>query len=54
MGHFFMAIHFSTFLKTHFWAQYDSWGSTEPRYKPEGEGVTETPLVSKGLNAELE
>ena len=50
MGHFFTAIHFSTFLKPHFWAQYDSWGSPKPKYEPGGESVAETPIVSKGLN----
>ena len=49
MGHFSTAIHFCTFLKPHFWAPYDSWGYPEPKYEPDGEGVTETPIVLKGL-----
>ena len=49
MGHFMTPIHFSTFLKPHFWAQYDSQGSPELKYEPGGEGVVETPIVSKGL-----
>ena len=46
---FFTAIHFSTIPKPHFWVQYNSWVSPEPKNEPRSEGVAETPIVSKGL-----
>ena len=48
---FYLSVHLCTLWKAHFGAKYGPRGPPRAIYEPGDQGVTETPIVSKGLRS---